>query len=70
MGHGPAGANEAYLPVRANVSRRHADTYAAPITVVDVTAKKMVITRQSTRVLAVSSGMSRRTRGGNGAVPQ
>ena len=46
VAHGPTGANEAYLPVTANVTRRHADTYAAPITAVVVTAKKMVITRQ------------------------
>ena len=70
VGHGPAGSNEVYLPVRAIVTRRHADTYAAPITVVVVTAKKMVIARQSTRALTVSSGMSRGTSGGNGAVPQ
>ena len=37
VGHGPAGANEAYLPVRANVTRRHADTYTAPIIAVVVT---------------------------------
>ena len=44
---------------------------AAPITVVVVTAKKTVITRQSTGALTVSSGMSRRTSRGNGAsVPQ
>ena len=42
-----------------------------PVKVVVVTGKTMIITRQSTRALTVSSGMSRRTRGGNGAsVPQ
>ena len=70
VGHGPASSNEVYLPVRANVTRRHADTCAAPITVVVVTAKKMIIARQSTRTLTVSSGLSRGTSGGNGAVPQ
>ena len=55
--------DEAHLPVRASVTRRPADGYATPIMVVVVTAKKMVITKQSTRALTVSSGMSRRTRG-------
>ena len=32
-----------------------------------MSSKKMVVTRQSTRALTVSSGMSRRTYGGNGA---
>ena len=67
MGHGPIGADEAYLPVRGNVTRGLADSCAKPITVVVVTAKKMVNTKQSTRTLTVSSGMSRRARGGNGA---
>ena len=49
VGHRPTGANEAQFPVRANVTRRHADAYAAPITVVVVKATKMIITRQSTR---------------------
>ena len=70
VGHGPTGADEAYLPVRASVTRGPADSSATPITVVVVTAKKMIITRQSTRALTVSSGMSRGTSGGNGAVPQ
>ena len=68
MGHGPTGADEAYLPVRASVTRRPADSCATPITVVVVTAKKMVITRQSKRALTVSSGMSQGTSGGS-AVP-
>ena len=70
VGHGPTSADESYLPFRANVTRRHADSYAAPPTAVVVTAKKSVITKQSTRALTVSSGMSRRTRGGNGVPPQ
>ena len=69
--HGPTGADEAYLPVRASVTRGPAGSYATPITVVVVTAKKMVITRQSTRALTVPSRMSRETSGGNDApVPQ
>ena len=35
--HGPTGANEAKLPVRANVTRRYADACAAPTTAVVVT---------------------------------
>ena len=71
VGHGPAGADEAYLPVRASVARVPAGSCAIPMTVVVVAAKKMIITRQSTRALTVSSGMSRSTCGGNGApVPQ
>ena len=38
-----------------------------PATVVVVTAKKVVDTRQKTRTLTFSSGMSRGTGGGNGA---
>ena len=69
--HGPTGVDEAHLPVRASVTRGPADAYATPITDVVVTAKKMVIPRQSTRALTVSSGMSRGTSGGKGAsVPQ
>ena len=37
------------------------------MTVVVVTAKKVVNTGQKTRAFTVSSGMSRGTRGGNGA---
>ena len=71
MGQGHTGVDEAYLPVRASVTRGPADSYATPITVVVVTARKTVITKQSTRTLTVSSGMSRRTSGGDGAsVPQ
>ena len=61
VGHGLTGADETYLPVRANVTDRHADAFAAPVTVVVVTAKKMVNTMQSTRALTVSSGLSRGT---------
>ena len=67
VGHGPTGAVEAYLPVRANVTRGPADSCATPITIVVVTAKKMITTRQSTRALTVTSGMSREIRSGNGA---
>ena len=69
VGHGPTGSNEVYLPVRSNVTSRHADTYAASITII-VMAKQMVIAKQWTRALTVSSGMSRGTSGGNGAEPQ
>ena len=37
------------------------------MTAVVAVASKMIITRQSTRALTVSSGMSREKRGGNGA---
>ena len=67
VGHGPTGVDEAYLPVRASVARRPADAYATPTTVVVVTAKKMAITKQSTRALTVSFEMSRGTSRGNGA---
>ena len=43
VGHGPAGVDEAYLLVRASVTRTPADAYATPIILVVVTAKKMVI---------------------------
>ena len=68
VGHGPTDADDAFLPVRANVTRGPADSYATPITVVVVTAKKMIFTRQSTRALTVSSRMSRGTSGA--MVPQ
>ena len=71
VGHEPTGVDEAHVPERARVTRGPADGYATPVTVNVVTAKKMVLTEQSTRALTVLSGMSRRTRGGNGAsVPQ
>ena len=68
VGHGPTGADEANLPVRSSVTRGPPDSYATPITVVVVTAKKTIITRQSTRALTVSSKMSRGTSGA--MVPQ
>ena len=49
VGHRHTGADEAQLPVRANVTRGHTDAYAAPITVVVVRATKMIITSQSTK---------------------
>ena len=56
--HGPTGADETYSPVRASVTRGPADSHATPITVVVVTAMKMIVTRQSTRALTVSPRMS------------
>ena len=47
------------LPVRASGTRGPADGHATQITVVLVTERKMVITKQSTGALTVSSGMSR-----------
>ena len=41
VGRGPAGVDEAYLPVRASVTRTPAVAYATPITIDVVTAKKM-----------------------------
>ena len=58
MSHGLTGVDEAYLLVRASVTRTPADAYAIQITVVVVAAGRMVNTRQSTRALTVSSGMS------------
>ena len=55
VGHGPTGADEAYLPVRANVTRGPADSYVTSKTVVVVTAKKMIITRRSTRAMTFTS---------------
>ena len=40
VGHGPTDADDAFLPVRANVTCGPAASYATPITVVVVTAKK------------------------------
>ena len=70
MVHGPAGADEAYLPVRASVTRGPNGSCATPITVAVVAAKKMINTWQSMRALTVSTGMSRRMCGGNGASVQ
>ena len=58
-------------PVRVCVTRGPGGSCATPITAIVVTAKKMIVTKQTTRALTVSSGMSRGTSGGNGAsVPQ
>ena len=43
VGHEPTGVDEAYLPVRASVTRRPADGYATPVTVVVVTATKVAV---------------------------
>ena len=67
VGHGPTGADETYLSVRTIVTRGPAGSCAISITAVVAVAIKMIDTRQSTRALTVSSGMPRRTRGGNGA---
>ena len=66
-GHGPTGADEAYLSVRTIVARGPAGSCAISITTVVAVANKMKVTKQSTRALTVSSGMPRRLRGGNGA---
>ena len=52
--HTPTGVDEACLHFRASVTRAPADDYATP----NVTAKKMANSRQSTKALTVSSGMS------------
>ena len=65
VGHGPTGADEACLPVSASVTRGPADSCAISMTIVVAAAKKMIITRQSTRALTVSSGMSRGMSGGS-----
>ena len=62
VGHGHTGADEAFLPVRANVTRGPADSNAITKTVVVVTVKRMIITRQSTRDL------TRKSRGTSGAM--
>ena len=67
MGQGPTGVDEAYFPERTIVTRGPAGSCTISITVVVAVANKMKVTRQSTRALTVSSGMSRRKRGGNGA---
>ena len=59
VGHGLTGAGEDYLLERTIVTLVHHQH------------NKMMITRQSTRALTVSSRMSRRTCGGSGAsMPQ
>ena len=67
VGHEHTDADEAYFSKRTIVTRRPAGAHATQITVVVVTAKKMVITRQSTRALTVSSRMSRGMSGVNSA---
>ena len=71
MGHGPTGVDEAYFPERTIVTRGPAGSCTVSITAIVAVTNKIMIPRQSTRALTVSSGMSRTTRGGNGAsMPQ
>ena len=65
--NGSSGADETYLPERTMVTRGPAGSCAISITAVVAVANKMKVTRQSTRTLTVSSRMSRKTHGGNGA---
>ena len=67
MVHGSTGADEAYLPERTIVTRGPAGSCTISVTAVVAVANEMKVTRRSTRALTVSSRMSRRTRGGNGA---
>ena len=67
VGHGPTGADEAYLYERTIVTRGLFDINKATVAV----ENKMTVTRQSTRALTVSSRMPRRPRDGNGdSAPQ
>ena len=66
MGHVHVGTDEAYFPERSIVTRGPAGSGAISITAVVAEAKNMVI-KQSMRAVTVSFGMSRRTRGGDGA---